>query len=552
MRPSWLVLAVAAVGGFALAPRPAAGGDSPPESPQPASATDDAEVARCRHLLRRTTFGPRPDDLQEVLRIGRAAWVDRQLHPETIPDREAEGRLAPFTTLGHGTGDYWREADALRGEVMGRVPGAGESTGPEEAARRLALANQLREKQRGEVVASVVLRQVYSARQLQEVMLEFWRNHFNVDTNKDDVRYYIADWEREVLRKHVFRTFEEFLLASAKHPAMLFYLDNHVSQAPMARGEKVLRGRERDDRTAGLNENYARELMELHTVGVDNGYEQEDVIQLALVLTGWSIKGQEPGRGGFEYRDAWHARGRKRVMGKTLAEGGVEEGEEAVRYLARHKNTRDFVCTKLVRFLAADEPPQPLVKAATAAWDKTKGDLREVVRAVLLNDAFYDPALVGRKAKTPVEYVASTLRVTGADVKDARALLERLKDMYEGVYECEDPTGYSDRAIDWMDPGVLAVRWQFAHDLLSGRLPGVTVADGALFADARQSPEVWEYALVERLFAGQTPGSLTMAPFRVRVNDARRNERRMKPAERLDAFRTLATLLLGSPEFQRQ
>ncbi|MHC5011435.1 MAG: DUF1800 family protein, partial [Planctomycetota bacterium] len=245
----------------------------------PTVAGEDAETARALHLLRRATFGPRADEMEEVKRLGREAWLERQLHPELIPDRDVEARLEGFESLGLTTTGYIRMLEAGRPEM--EVPGPGESR-VDVARRRQREINRLRNLARAEVPASVLLRAVYSRRQLQEVMVDFWRNHFNVDVNKDAVRYYLPDWEREVLRGHVFGRFEEFLLATAKHPAMLFYLDNHVSQAPQARAERVLRGRERDERVAGLNENYARELMELHTVGVDNGYKQDDVIQLAL------------------------------------------------------------------------------------------------------------------------------------------------------------------------------------------------------------------------------------------------------------------------------
>jgi uncharacterized protein (DUF1800 family) len=510
----------------------------------------DTETAMIRHLLRRCTFGARPEDVEEVRRTGRDAWLDRQLHPETIPDRDLEGRLAGFKSLNYGTTDFWKTYETPA--TMPKVPGANDPRGPEAAQRRQAEAARLRELQRQEVIASVLLRQVYSTHQLEEVLAEFWRNHFNVDTNKDDVRYYIADWDREVIHKHLFGKFEDFLMATAKHPAMLFYLDNHVSRAPMARGEKVLHGKEKEERTAGLNENYARELMELHTLGVDNGYAQEDVIQLALVLTGWTIKGSEPDRGTFEYNDAYHAKGHKKLMTKIFADNGEQEGEEAITYLARHKNTREFICKKLVRYFVADDPPASIVNAAVDTWTKTKGDLREVYRTILTHPDFYAATAVMHKAKTPVEFVSSMLRVMHADVKAASQVLESLKDMYEGIYECEDPTGYSDRAVDWMDPGVLAVRWEFARQVLRGQVPGVDVSASPLWDGARQSPEVWEELLVDGLLAGQAPGSLTLAPFRQHINQIRHDVRKMKPEERLEAFRTCATLLFGSPEFQRQ
>jgi uncharacterized protein (DUF1800 family) len=510
----------------------------------PTVAGPGAEVTRNLHLLRRATFGPRPADLEEVTRLGREAWVDRQLHPELIPDREVEDRLKGYETLGLTAAGYLRMLDAA--EPTMEVAGPGEDR-VEAARRRQAEANRLRDLGAREVPASVLIRAVYSRRQLHEVMADFWRNHFNVDVNKDAVRYYLPEWEREVLRKNVFGRFEDFLLATARHPAMLYYLDNHVSEAPMARGERVLQGREREERTSGLNENYARELMELHTVGVDNGYEQEDVLQLALVLTGWGID-----RGAFAFRDAVHAKGRKRVMDKTVRDQGVEEGEEVIRYLARHKNTRAFVCTKLVRYLVADAPPAALVEAAVAAWKDTDGDLREVTRAILLHEEFYAPAHVAVKARTPFEFVASVLRVTGADVERPDGVLGRLADMEQAVYQCEDPTGYSDRAVDWMDPGVLAVRWQFARDVLAGRVPGVKVADGPLLAEARRDPEAWHEAIVSALLCGVAPGPQTAGPFRKRLDTVRREWAKLEPAQRLDQFRILATLLLGSPEFQRQ
>jgi uncharacterized protein (DUF1800 family) len=239
-------------------------------------------------------------------------------------------------------------------------------------------------------------------------------------------------------------------------------------------------------------------------------------------------------------------------MGRTFKGEGVEEGEEAVRYLAQHKNTRQYVCTKLVRYLVADEPPPAIVKAAVDAWGANKGNLRAVVKSILTHPDFYAPSNVMTKAKTPIEFVASALRAVGADVQRADAVLVRLGDMYQEVYRCEDPTGYSDRAVDWMDPGVLAVRWKFGSDLLRGAIPGVKVEGSPVLAEARQKPDVWEYVLVDNLLAGQQPGSLTMAPFRKRVNDVRREVHKMRPVERQNQFETLATLLLGSPEFQRQ
>ncbi|MGE0192488.1 MAG: DUF1800 domain-containing protein [Planctomycetota bacterium] len=511
---------------------------------------DDAATSRARHLLRRATFGVRPGDVEAALDMGVEAWIDRQLDYATIPDPDVEKRLEAFESLALTGPEYW--AMLQGGEMEG--PAGPPKPGEDRIARareQQARLNRLRNLARQEVPASVLVRAVYSNRQLFEVMRAFWRDHFNVDVDKDDVRYYVADWERDVLGKHVFGSFEDFLLATAKHPAMLFYLDNHVSQAPMARGDKVLRNREDPDRTGGLNENYARELMELHTVGCDRGYEQKDVIQLALVLTGWSI-GSGDQRGTFVFRDAYHAKGPKKVMGKTVKDGEIEEGEAVLKYLAGHKNTAEFVVTKMAKYLVGDEPPAELVADVIKVWTKTKGDLKAVTKAILLHEAFSAPEQRMTKAKTPFEFVASALRVTGADIQNPQPLMARLADMAHPVYECEDPTGYSDAAIDWMDTGVLAVRWQFAYDLLHGRIGGLSLEASPLKEHVAQNPEIWEYLLVDSLLAGERPGSLTMAPFRRRIQTLRSTYRNLKPAQLEGELMRLATLVLGSPEFQRQ
>ncbi len=515
-------------------------------------AGDSEATVRARHLLRRATFGVRPGDVEAVVQVGIEAWIDRQLDPASIPDPEVDRRLKDYETLHLTTMEYRDLIDgaAAMGGPQG-PPKPGEDR-IEIARRNQARANRLRNLGAAEVPASVLVRAVYSNRQLLEVMRGFWRDHFNVDISKDDVRYYVADWERDVLGRHAFGRFEDFLLATAKHPAMLFYLDNHVSQAPQARGDKVLSGREKSDRTGGLNENYARELMELHTVGCDRGYEQKDVIQLALALTGWSIGGGEGDRGAFVYRESYHARGPKRVMGKTVKGDGIDEGEDIVRHLAGHKNTAEFVVGKLTRYLVADDPPERLVEDAVRVWMKSRGDLKAVTRAILTHELFYDRSVRLVKAKTPFEFVVSALRATGADVKVPQAVLSRIADMAQPLYQCEDPTGYSDAAMDWMDPGVLAVRWQFAYDLLHGRVAGVGLDTSPLREHVAQNPEIWEYQLVDTLLAGERPGSLSMAPLRRRVQTLRTTWRTMKPDALESELGRLATLVLGSPEFQRQ
>jgi uncharacterized protein (DUF1800 family) len=507
---------------------------------------DDIETTRARHLLRRATFGARPGDVEEVKKLGIETWLDRQLDPATIPDPEVEKRLEKFETLKMTNAEY---ISMLRGGAM-----SGDQGPPKEGEDRIARArrlqaqrNRLRNLARREIPRAVLIKAVYSERRLQQVMAEFWRNHFNVDLNKDDVRYYIQDYEREIFYKLCFGKFEDLLMATAKHPAMLFYLDNHVSQAPLARANRMVAGREDENRTRGLNENYARELMELHTVGADNGYEQDDVIQLALVLTGWTIN-----QGVFEFRKAYHAGGSKRVMGRSVKGNDVTEGEQVIKYLAKHKNTKRFIIGKLAKYFQADEPSEKLIADVTKVWTKTKGSMKDVVKAILMHDDFYAKESILTKAKTPFEFVVSTLRATGADMTEPGGVLQRLGDMGQPVLEQEDPTGYSDAAVDWMDTGVLAVRWQFAFDLMNDAIPGVHMDGSPLYEHIRQPPEVWEFLLQKSIFAGERLGSLTMAPFRRRVKEVMRNHRKMRIAERRKEFNILATLMLGSPEFQRQ
>jgi uncharacterized protein (DUF1800 family) len=509
-------------------------------------AGDDAQTAKIRHLLRRATFGARPGDVETVKKMGIEAWIDRQLEPQQIADPEVDKRLEGFETLKMTPEEYEGRLNGARMSGDRGPPKKGEDR-IAAARRRQQQLNRLRNQAAREVPRAVITRAVYSERQLREVMAEFWRNHFNVDITKDSVRYYIPGYEHDVIYRHVFGKFEDILMASAKHPAMLFYLDNHVSQAPMARAERVAAGREDESRTGGLNENYARELMELHTVGADNGYDQDDVIQLSLVLTGWSIQG-----GKFVFRQGYHARGTKRVMGKAVKGDDVAEGENVIKYLAKHKLTRKYIVLKMARYLQSDEPSEKLMADVIKVWGKTKGDLKAVTKAILMHDDFYAKQSVLTKAKTPFEFAISALRVTGADVTDGGGVMTRLADMGQAVLRQEDPTGYSDAAVDWMDTGVLAVRWQFAYDLLNNRLAGVRTDGSALYEHLRQKPEVWEYLLQDSIYAGERPGSLTMAPFRRRVNNVRRNYRKMKISELKKEYNILATLLLGSPEFQRQ
>jgi uncharacterized protein (DUF1800 family) len=384
------------------------------------------EDDRLHHALDRLTFGPRPGDLDEVEQTGLAKWLDEQLHPERIPENQI---LAPRLA-------------AL------------------EAANLTAR----------ELSAAKVLRAVYSNRQLQQLMIDFWYNHFNVFLNKGRDKDFVPAYERETIEPHVFGSFYELLLATAESPAMLFYLDNWQSVAP------DLPARPGQKRKRGLNENYARELLELHTLGVDGGYTQQDVIEVARCFTGWTIANPRAG-GGFEYRDRVHDKGQKVVLGHVIAAGGgMNDGLEVLQILAHHPSTAHFISLQLARRFVADDPPPSLVTRMSRTFLKTNGDLRQVVQAMVWSPEFFSQGAFRAKVKMPLEMVASALRATNADVETAFALGNELQKLGEPLYRKIEPTGYSSANAEWISSAGLLDRMNFAVALAHNRIPGVTVA----------------------------------------------------------------------------
>jgi uncharacterized protein (DUF1800 family) len=400
-----------------------------------AESRDDATVG---HVLSRLTFGARPGDVDRVQSMGLAVWIDLQLHPARIDDRAAEAMLP----------------------VLQDPPDFGD---PKEL-RRFA-------RRQVETLASAkVMRAMYSERQLQEVLVDFWFNHFNVYAAKGRTAIYLPAYERDVIGPHVFDRFRDLLEADAKSPAMLFYLDNWLSAGP-GQGAK---------RKRGLNENYGRELLELHTLGVDGGYTQKDVVDVARAFTGWTI---DRG-GGFRFVPALHDAGEKIVLGHRIAAGGgIDDGQKVLDIVASHPATAHHVAFELAQRLVADDPPPALVDRAAARFRDTKGDLREVVKTIVSSPEFLAPAARGAKFKTPFELVVSAVRTTGATVGDARAFVQTLQQLGEPLYMCQPPTGYKDTADAWISAGGLVTRMNFATRLASGKMPGVTLPAGAPPAD---------------------------------------------------------------------
>jgi uncharacterized protein (DUF1800 family) len=524
----------------------------------PAAPLTDRE--RAVHLLNRCGFGPAPGEVERVMEIGVQAWLDEQLAPAPAREPRLLAALERFETLGMSPAGVtqWVYQDYI---------GKGFRENDLTQEQQRALRERRREAGR-ELTHSVLLRAVLSDRRTEEVLCDFWRNHFNVSFTKgDSIEVQINDYERMVVQRHALGSFGELLQASARHPAMLNYLDNALSRRPPSKQElaEIERNAKRNtgsrERAAeaveiaaqrGLNENYARELLELHTFGVDNGYDQDDVIALAEALTGWSYEGGLRASQEFAFRPEMHVVGDKRLLGRRFVEddeGGPGQGEAILEHLAAHKHTARFVATKLVRYLVADEPPAKLVEEVAKTYQRTDGAVPEMVRTIVASDEFWQREHYLTKFKTPVEFVVSAARAIGAEIEDVAALANVLAAMNQPVYHCDDPTGWYDTAEAWLDPGVLAKRWQFALDLAEGRVKGVTVPTAfweCVPADA--PPETWQHHLAVAVLPGGA-GERTRAAL-ASVTGAYLAKHKVADLRELGP--QLLGLLIGSPEFQKQ
>ena len=439
----------------------------------------------------------------------------------------------------------------------------------------------------GEVQSAKLLRAVYSDRQLEEVLTDFWFNHFNIFIGKGADHYLVTAYEREVIRPHVLGKFKDLLVATAKSPAMLFYLDNwqsegpgseaalglpdHHGQYPGMTGPFGRRGvmypvprpprspqqqpnaqNNQQKRRSGLNENYARELMELHTLGVNGGYTQQDVTQVARVFTGWTIDEPRQG-GGFVYKPRLHEPGAKTVLGHKIKESGENEGMQVLEILARHPSTARFISTELAQRFVSDAPPPSLIDAMSKTFLKTDGDIRAVLQTMFRSPEFWAPEAYRARVKTPFEFVVSSLRATQAEIADPQSLLAMLNKMGMPLYGMQPPTGYSTKADVWVNSAALLDRMNFGLALATNRLPGTTFNLAQLlngtpvaYADPYQVQLKLEQTLVSGDISKQTHqtieerivGPQAMAQF--------------ENPSHLTNVNVIAGLLLGSPEFQRK
>jgi uncharacterized protein (DUF1800 family) len=438
--------------------------------------------------------------------------VDTALAPLRTLTMPIPALLREFPRPDPTVRDKVRNGEMSRREVMDLYP-------PEKRPARIV----------GELASARMIRAVRSDRQLEEMMVDFWFNHFNVFALKGEVRWYVTAYERDVIRPHALGRFRELVRASARHPAMLYYLDNWLSVRP----DFVVRAGENRGRKAGLNENYARELLELHTLGVAGGYTQQDVTEVARAFNGFTIdRPREEGR--FVVRPALHDRGEKVVLGQRIPAGGDEsDADRVVDILMRHPSTARFIATKLVRRFVADSPPDALVGRVAATFRATDGDVRVMLRTIFAAPEFWANEARRAKIKKPFEFVASAARVVNArlDTAGGFALATAAGDIGEPLYQAQPPTGHPDRADAWVSTGALLARMNFALALTQNRYPGVGV-------DLRV---VVPGGTAEHVLAAVLNGEAT-AETRATL---------MKEAKNVDVGKLVA-LTLGAPEFQRR
>src|SRR3989440_1574057 len=659
------------------------------KSPTSKSTAKLTEDQRILHVLNRLGFGARPGDVERVKAMGVDKYIEQQLSPDKIDDAASEAKLQNLETLRMPTAALYEKypqpgqllkqlqrrgalpaelAAARDNRVKGGANGAdasaaktGDAMSTEKQAstnpnakpvnsaadqnpmnnpqyRQAMMAyfkeNNLRPAQflTGELQMSRILRAVYSERQLQEVMVDFWTNHFNVFAGKGADRWLLISYDRDTIRPHTLGKFYDLLLADAQSPAMLFYLDNFQSvspnaqppqQRPGARGPLAnlrmsnnpqdQRPQQQQQQRRGINENYARELMELHTLGVDGGYTQKDVQEVARCFTGWTIiapRGAGAAAqavmnprmadmirnnpGSFVFRPGVHDNGEKIVLGhKIPAGGGEKDGLMVLDILAHHPATAKFIATKLVRRFVADEPPPALVDRVAQTFLKTNGDIREMLRAIFSSPEFNSPDAYRAKVKRPFELAVSAVRTIGADTNGGPQFHQWIARMGQPLYGFQTPNGYSDVAENWVNTGALLERMNFAVALVSNRIPGTHVDLSRLMTDAKGGTSIDKGKLFDRLVAQIVGGEISAktretllkqlsdqitlpatAPAQTVSNSAPANPfetafqrgnlnpggggqqqqqlARMNPAEIDNPLVKLAGLILGSPEFQRQ
>jgi uncharacterized protein (DUF1800 family) len=646
----------------------------------PKALTEDQKAA---HVLNRLGFGARPGDIERVKAMGVQKFIEQQLNGVSIDDAVAESKVKNLEIFGMTTAEvfakYPNPGALLRQLEGGRSaqannrnnnnPAAAGAMPDPAAEQKMTEAEQRERRQKlqalyreynlrpanqmlPQIVGNRVMRAVYSERQLQEVMVDFWQNHFNVYAGKAAVRWYIPSYERDVLRKNALGNFKDLVVGTAQHPAMLFYLDNFESVSPNAEANAGNRGgndrlrqamlsgnlnaRQRDRikqrqgltdaqldqrlkqmqgnqqnvrqrARRGINENYARELMELHTMGVDSGYTQKDIVEVARAFTGWTIadprgyrraaagmiQGEEEKRlvrlqraagipetiesGEFYFNDRWHDKDAKTVLGQKVETGGVNDGLKVIDILVKQPATAKFIARKLAVKFVNDNPSDALVGRIAEAFSKSNGDIKTTLRAVFTDKEFFAPENYRAKIKTPFELAVSSIRALGGNTNAGPAMIAMLNKLGEVPYGYQAPTGYPDTAEDWVNTGALLERLNFAVSVASNRIPGTKVELKGF--DTAERGKVLEQA-IDRILHGEISEGTKASLFKQlekplpevkagnEVDDdiaevpnmraqgqqggrGNRQARLLDPSGDPEVFKVVS-LVLGTPEFQRQ
>jgi uncharacterized protein (DUF1800 family) len=550
------------------------------------------------HAMNRLAYGPRPGDLERVRQMGLAKWIDQQLAPNSIDDKAVNARLENLPTLSMSSAQLIQEYPppkqaaiqaAKRTDAAASAPPSSSSaatsnlttpgavkrnvlSGPDPNAVPRVIADDSKKPQRviEELAMAKVTRAIYSERQLQQVMDDFWFNHFNVYAAKGQDKWYLTSYERDVIQPHTLGKFKDLVTATAESPAMLFYLDNFLSADPnAAQRQAALRamrqnharrgrapvpqapqGQQAKKNTRGLNENYGRELMELHTLGVEGGYTQKDVTELARCFTGWTIDKPRLNPE-FKFDEKLHDPDQKIILHKKIHAGGMKDGEQAVELLARHPSTAKFISTKLARRFVSDNPPPSLVARMAKTFQSSDGDIRAVMHTMIYSPEFWSREAYRAKIKTPFELVISAVRALGTDVDTAMPLVQWVGRIGEPLYQCQPPTGYADTAEAWVNTGALLNRLNFSLTLAGNKIRGARSDVGSLMGvDATEPKVALERAL--QIFLGGQASPTTLDTLQKQLDSPQVLQAKLDdPVKKLD-LGVVTGLVLGAPEFQRR
>lgn len=558
---------------------------------------------RIRQILGRLTFGARPEDYERVRQMGVKAYIEEQLNPDAIDDSALDKRLEKLPTLMLSTPTLAEQynppkpaltptpvpsptpsllpspvpmsensANTATMNIVATKPNTIETpkTMPTPAPKPAPPAKNPQQVVT-ELQRAKLLRAVYSERQLNEVLVDFWENHFSIYAGKDADRWMMTSFDRDAVRPFVLGRFRDLLGATAHSPAMLFYLDNW--QSSLLRKYPATKDKP-ERQTGGINENYARELMELHTLGVSGGYTQKDVQEVARCFTGWTIR--KPNEEGiFFFNPQAHDNGEKTVLGRKIASGGgIADAEKVLDILATNPSTAHFISTKLAERFLGDNPPEAVVSQAAQTFLKTDGSIRETVRSIITSPAFSSPAMYQTKVKSPFEFAAASLRITGAETDAARPVLDWISKMGQPIFGHVTPDGYPEKSNEWLSTGSLLERFNFATALAQNKIKGTSIDSKRFLKDADYNRPTEVSALLMQTILHDEVSPRSKNAFdkiadeavtklnaeeksssdqNINVSAAKSTPAKINaPDKSPDYVAELITLMLGSPEFQHK